>query len=64
MNQNEQLKAGFRYKNNMIKTDLGRRVGFWEVTGEEEVNPEELIEKEPLTIILSARLGYAPPKDI
>ncbi|MGI5845944.1 MAG: DNA topoisomerase IV subunit A [Alphaproteobacteria bacterium] len=55
--QNEQLKAWFAdiKKQYDKKTDLGRRRTIWEVTGEEEViNPEEFIEKEPLTIILSA----------
>ena len=55
--QNEQLKAWFadikkRYDK---KTTLGRRRTTWaEQTEEIVVNAEEFIEKEPLTIILSA----------
>lgn len=55
--QNEQLKAWFtdikkRYDK---KTALGRRRTLWaEATEEIVVNAEEFIEKEPLTIILSA----------
>ena len=54
--QNEQLKAWFAdiKKQYDKKSVLGRRRTIWEAAGEEEVvNPDEFIEKEPLTIILS-----------
>lgn len=54
--QNEQLKAWFAdiKKQYDKKTTLGRRRTVWAAAGEEEVvNPDEFIEKEPLTIILS-----------
>lgn len=54
--QNEQLKAWFMdiKKQYDKKSVLGRRRTIWEAAGEEEVvNPDEFIEKEPLTIILS-----------
>jgi topoisomerase-4 subunit A len=54
--QNEQLKAWFtEVKKTYAKnTPLGRRRTEWDAAGEEEaVNPDDFIEKEPLTIILS-----------
>lgn len=54
--QNEQLKAWFAdiKKQYDKKSALGRRRTIWAAAGEEDVvNPDEFIEKEPLTIILS-----------
>ena len=54
--QNEQLKAWFADIKKQFdkKTTLGRRRTIWTATAEEiVVNPDEFIEKEPLTIILS-----------
>ncbi|MCL1892425.1 MAG: DNA topoisomerase IV subunit A [Alphaproteobacteria bacterium] len=58
--QNEQLKAWFAdiKKQYDKKTALGRRRTIWAAAGEEvAVNPDEFIEKEPLTIILS-QMGW------
>jgi topoisomerase-4 subunit A len=58
--QNEQLRAWFAdiKKQYDKKTALGRRRTIWAAAGEEvAVNPDEFIEKEPLTIILST-LGW------
>ncbi len=55
--QNEQLKAWFTdiKKTYDKKTALGRRRTTWAIQTEEiDVNPDEFIEKEPVTIILSA----------
>ncbi len=54
--QNDQLKAWFAdiKKQYDKKTTLGRRRTIWAAASEEDVvNPDEFIEKEPLTIILS-----------
>ncbi|MCL2748579.1 MAG: DNA topoisomerase IV subunit A [Alphaproteobacteria bacterium] len=58
--QNEQLKAWFAdiKKQYDKKTALGRRRTIWAAAGEEvAVNPDDFIEKEPLTIILS-QMGW------
>lgn len=54
--QNEQIKAWLAdiKKQYTQKTALGRRRTIWAAAGDEvAVNPEEFIEKEPVTIILS-----------